>query len=250
MYNCKNKNWYDVTDVNDSWEVKIDTVKDCSKSPEKVDIFISQLAKCKIDALMKTYKGKEWLAYLIGNDLTIEDIFIPTQTITSVTINNVICPEYNSLKVIGVIHSHNEMGTNFSSTDKDWINQNHNISICISDDSINGQVRWKTPCGSLKIIEAKIKPKIDINFDDKLFIDNVKEKIKEKTYTDWRDNYQDQDNRYGYQDSKYDYQSFLSKDDEDYFNKKTEDLNFDEDKTLKEELEILEENNLDDKETN
>jgi len=132
------------------------------------------------------------------------------------------------------------MGTNFSPTDKDWINQNHNISICISDNSISGQVRWKTPCGSLKIIPANIKPKVDINFDDKLFIDNIKGKIKEKTYTTWRDNIS---NPYGYSE-------FLTKDDEEFFEKKTEELNFDEDKTLKEELEILEENNLDDKETN
>ena len=133
-----NKNWYDDDVDKDSWEVKIDTIKNCSKAPENVDVFISQLAKCKINALMEEYTGKEWLAYLIGEGLNIEDIFIPTQTITPSTINDVICPEYNSIKVIGVIHSHNDMGTNFSHTDNEWINQNHNISICISDNSING----------------------------------------------------------------------------------------------------------------
>lgn len=239
MYNYVNKSVYNFkNDADDSWEVKIDTIKDCSKAPKKIIVFISQLAKCKIDSLMEEYNDKEWLAYLIGEDLTIDDIFVPTQKVSSTTINNVICPEYNDLKIIGVIHSHNDMGTNFSPTDDDWINQNHNISICISNNSINGQVRWKTPCGALKIIKAQIKPKVDINFDDKSFINNVKEKIKEITYN-WRDNI-----------GQYGYDNFLTKDDKEWFDKKNKELNFDEDKTLEEELEILEENNLDDKETN
>jgi len=249
MVNCNKTNWYDSDDEKDSWEVKVDVLEDCSKAPEKVDVFINQLTKCKIDALMDTYKGKEWLAYLIGNDLTIEDIFIPTQTVTSSSINDVICPEYNSLKVIGVIHSHNNMGSSFSPTDKDWINQNHNISICISDNSITGQVRWRTPCGSLKIIKANIKSKIEINFDDKLFINNVKEKIKEKTYNnnynngyDWRENYQNGD---------YGFNNFLTKEEETEFDEKVEEVDFDKEKTLEEELTLLEkEVNTDDKETN
>jgi len=243
-----NKNWYDDDVDKDSWEVKIDTIKNCSKAPENVDVFISQLAKCKINALMEEYTGKEWLAYLIGEGLNIEDIFIPTQTITPSTINDVICPEYNSIKVIGVIHSHNDMGTSFSPTDNEWINQNHNISICISDNSINGQVRWKTPCGSLKIINAKIKPKIEIDFDDKLFINNVKEKIKVKTYGnannngyDWREYYQNND---------YNVKNFLKKEEEKELEKEVEELDFSKDKTLEEELTLLEKVNTDDKETN
>lgn len=225
-----------VFNLNDNWEVKIDTVDNCSKAPEKVDVLVSQLVKCKINTLMKEYKGKEWLAYLIGKDLIVEDIFIPQQEITSSTISNVVCPEYNTLSVIGVIHSHNDMGTEFSHTDNDWINQNHNISICISDSSINGQVRWKTPCGALKIIKANIKQKVDIDFDDKKFIKSVNNKIKEKTY-----NYHNQTNYYD---------AFTEKFKKD-IDKEISELNFEAEKTLEEELLMIEEmNNLDDKETN
>lgn len=237
FYQQNQQNQKKVFSFEDNWEVKIDTVKNCSKAPENVDVLISQLAKCKIDALMEEYKSVEWLAYLIGKDMIVEDIFIPEQKITSVTINDVNCPEYNNLSIIGVIHSHNDMGTNFSSTDNDWINQNHNISICISNNSINGQVRWRTPCGSLKIVKARIKQKIDINFNNEEFIKAVKDKIIEKTF-----NYK----------SSYGYESFLTKEEEEDIEKQVEELNFtDKNKTLAEELlELEENNNLDDKETN
>lgn len=232
-------------DFNDKWEVKIDTVKNCSKAPEKVDVFINQLVKCKIDALMKEYKDLEWLAYLIGENMVVEDIYVPNQKITSTTIDKVNCPEFNTLSVIGVIHSHNNMGTDFSNTDKDWINQNHNISICISDSNIDGQVRWKTPCGSLKIVKANIKSKIDIDFNSEKFIKIIKEKIMKNTY-----NY-----NYGYGHG-YNYKNVFN-DDDDFLTKKfQEDIekeidevinDFDDkEKTLVEELSKLEE--MDDKE--
>lgn len=229
-----------VFNFDDNWEVKIDTVKNCSKAPEKIDILISQLTKCKIDALMKEYKNLEWIAYLIGKEIVVEDIFIPEQKITSTTINDVICPEYNKLSIIGVIHSHNDMGSDFSSTDNDWINQNHNISICISNNSINGQFRWKTPCGALKIIKANVKQKIDIDFDAKKFINAVKKKI-EKSF-----NYYS--NEYGYGCG---YDRIFSDIEKNELEKEVEELDFDKDKSLLQELEELEgTDNLDDKETN
>lgn len=232
-----------VFNFEDNWEVKIDTVKDCSKAPEKVDVLISQLTKCKIDALMEEYKSLEWLAYLIGKNMVVEDIFIPNQKITPTTINDVNCPEFNNLSIIGVIHSHNDMGTNFSSTDNDWINQNHNISICISNSNISGQVRWRTPCGSLKIVKAYIKQKVDIDFSNEKFIKAVKDKIVEKTFYN--------NSNYDYK-SAYGYENFLTKEEEEGIEKQVAELDFtNENKNLAEELSELEENsNLDDKETN
>ena len=237
---CQNQQKIKEEFGDDTWEVKLDVIEDCSKAPKKVDVFISQLAKCKIDVLMEKYKGKEWLAYLIGKDMIIEDIFIPDQVITSSTISNVNCPEYNKLLVIGVIHSHNSMGTNFSGTDNEWINQNHNISICISDNSISGQTRWKTPCGSLKIVNINIKTKVDIDFSAKNYFESIKEKIKEKTYeytNNWKNQYLIQHNNF---------KEYFPTDEVE---KEIEELNFDEDKSLLEELEEMNESDFMNKES-
>ena len=128
------------------WEVKVETVE-CSKAPKKVDVSLSPLAKSKIDILMKEYSNIEWLAYLVGDKddpYVVEDIHVPAQKVTSVTVSNIECPEFNEIGCIGVIHSHHGMGNGFSGTDHEWLNQNHNISLCISKGGIAGQVRHKT----------------------------------------------------------------------------------------------------------
>jgi len=173
------------TAADDSWEVEIDCVEACSKSPEKVNIWFYPLAKRKVDTLMKEYTSIEWLAYLLGKKDTkeVEDIFIPDQSISTARVDDVECDEYNNLSVIGVIHSHHGMGHSFSSTDHDYINGNHDISIVISHSGLAGQFRFKTPCGSYKIIEANVRLKVNIDFDDKKFIESVKSKLVKKTYT-------------------------------------------------------------------
>ncbi len=171
--------------VNDTWEVKIDTINSCSKAPESIEITIDPIAKSKIDYLMSKFERTEWLAYLIGdgkNKYNVIDIFIPNQEVNSVNVDNVKCDEFNSLNVIGVIHSHHNMGNSFSHTDDEWINQNHDISLCISKSGINGHARWKTPCGSYKIVKVKVKLNISFNFDKDEFDKEIKEKIKKKVY--------------------------------------------------------------------
>jgi hypothetical protein len=73
------------------------------------------------------------------------------------------------------------MGHSFSQIDADWINQNHNISLVVSHSGMDGQVRWKTPCGSLITVKSKTKLWYDIDFDKKDFIKKAKEKIKRFT---------------------------------------------------------------------
>jgi proteasome lid subunit RPN8/RPN11 len=172
------------TAADDSWEVEIDCVEACSKAPEKVNIWFHPLAKRKVDTLMKEYTSIEWLAYLLGkkNTREIEDIFIPDQSISTARVDDVECDEYNNLSVIGVIHSHHSMGHSFSGTDHDYINGNHDISIVISHSGLAGQFRFKTPCGSYKIIEANIRLKVHLDFDDEKFIESVKPKLTKKTF--------------------------------------------------------------------
>lgn len=171
------------SDQGDSfWETKIDEVGECSKAPKNVEVKISPIVKVKIEALMEEYKSIEWLAYLLGEGYSVKDIFIPEQTVTGGSVSDIKCDEFNELPIIGVMHSHHGMGSFFSQTDDSYINQNHDISIVVSKDGTKGQVRWKTPCGAVKIVDAKISLDFDVNFDSEEFIENVKTKIKKKTY--------------------------------------------------------------------
>jgi len=245
--------------ADDSWETKIECVKECSKVPDKVNIWVHPLAKRKIDALMAEYKKIEWLAYLIGDieSKEIYDIFVPKQDISTARVDNVVCEEYNEIKPIGVIHSHHDMGHSFSGTDHEWINQNHDISLVISHNGIAGQCRMKTECGAFKIVDVDVKLKINIEFDDKKFIEKIKGNLKEKTYT--YNSYGSQTfgngygygygygNGYGYQgkrwvdDDEEDEKSFLTKTELDEIDKEIEELDFEKELSLAEELEMLNE---------
>lgn len=167
----------------EAWETDIDCVEACSKAPESVNIWVTPQAKAKIDAMMEKYPSIEWLAYLIGEEFTVTDIFVPKQRVTSVSVTDIECPEYNDLDIIGVIHSHHGMGNAFSGTDHEWINQNHNISLCIAKTGVAGQVRWKTPCNSIKMVKAVTKLKIDFEFEKDDFLEEIDEKVSENAYT-------------------------------------------------------------------
>ena len=138
--------------------------------------------------LMKEYPKIEWLAYLIGDKddpYVVEDIHVPTQKVTSVTVSGIECPEFNQIGCIGVIHSHHGMGNGFSGTDHEWLNQNHNLSLCISKGGISGQVRHKTECGGLVIVPVgDVDVLYNIFFDKEDFIKIANEKIKKNKNDD------------------------------------------------------------------
>jgi len=167
------------------WEVEIDVIDQCSKAPTEIIALIEVQAKVKIDALMDKFPNIEWLAYLLGDKsqpTIIKDIHVPKQDVTTTSVDNIQCPEFNELPVIGVIHSHHGMGTGFSGTDHKFLNQNHNLSIVIAKNGIAGQMRWTTPCGGLKIIPVKCRVKYDIVFDKDLFVKDTDPKINQKGY--------------------------------------------------------------------
>lgn len=171
-----------INNVKGPWEVEIPLVEECSKAPKNVIIWIDPLVKLKIDHLMKKMKNIEWLAYLTGEGYEVRDLVIPQQSVSSTTVKNIVCPDYNKLPIIGVIHSHHDMGTNFSHTDDEWINQNHDISLVVSKNNISGQVRWKTPCGSSKIIPVIIKLKMNVIMETEEFDKIINENIKKLQY--------------------------------------------------------------------
>ncbi len=172
------------SDENDNyWSTEIKIVKECSEVPTSIDVLISPLCKVKIDFLMRRFERLEWLAYFIGevknNKFYAYDIYIPKQTVTSGNVYNVDSQIPQGINVIGVIHSHHHMGTFFSGTDHEYINQNHNLSIVISKDKMMGQARWSTPCGRLKIVDTNIQIDYGVDFDIKEFSEIINEKINE-----------------------------------------------------------------------
>jgi hypothetical protein len=95
----------------------------------------------------------------------------------------VIAEEYNKVQVVGVIHSHHEMGgakgdhAGFSSHDNEFINSNHNVSLLVARDGIAGQIRVKTPCGAFIKVTAKVRNMDEVELDEKKLKTEFKEKI-------------------------------------------------------------------------
>ena len=240
----------------DAWEVKIDTLTECGKAPESIPVWFLPLAKVKVDFLMDKMEGTEWLAYLLGDKINfvVTDIWVPEQEVTSTCVDNVDCPEYNRLSVIGVIHSHHTMGNGFSGTDNDWINQNHVVSLCVSNNGIKGHVRWKTPCGGLKFVEAKAQLKLETDFNEEKFGKLVESNVKKKTwqhsgnYTAYRQGqYKQYYPTYNNVNPAIKNQKKINDitEEENFWetkgNDEVEELNFDSDPTLEQELMLLDE---------
>lgn len=167
----------------DFWEVEIDCVTECSKVNTDVEAHFKPIIRPKVQILMEKFKNIEWLVYLLGEKkeedgkliFIIKDIHIPVQKVSSGLVWDVECPEYHTLQVIGVMHSHHGMGTGFSPTDHAFVNSNHDLSLVISNKQIAGQARVTTPCGSVKIIDkVTIKYLIDNDFDHEGFEKEIK----------------------------------------------------------------------------
>jgi hypothetical protein len=215
------------------WEVELDTVDSCGKAPQFIDVFIGPLAKVKIDRMMELFRNIEWLAYLVGEGNKVLDIVIPKQKVSSGSVTDIDSSVCNDGSVIGVIHSHHSMGNSFSKTDDDWINQNNDISLCISNNGINGQVRWKTPCGSLMSVKALVKTLIEVDFDVESFDKTVKENIEEKVYVYYHQGYVKKSYSDNLKKKEYEEKKYGIKDCFDTMN--------DNDRTLEDELKFLEE---------
>ena len=163
-------------DGNDEfWEVEIDCVSACSKAPKEVSVFMNKNSRDKAMMFMKWAGAREWLAYLVGTkDETgdvfhVNDLYLPEQRASQTLVDKVVAEQYNKMQVIGVIHSHHEMGAgdednpSFSGHDANFINGNHDLSLLAGKDrqskgfKIVGIGRVKTPCGSLMQVKANIK---------------------------------------------------------------------------------------------
>lgn len=177
----------------DYWEVKIDCVTACSKVEKEINAFISRNARKKAMLYMKWAKRREWLGYLVGekkdDGYHIYDIHLPDQRTSSTLVDKVNTNDYNQLKIVGVIHSHHEMGAgdadkpSFSGHDAEFINSNHNLSLLAGVDrksggfKIVGIARVFTPCGSAMKIKASVKAmKEKMSDEDQQLFDEFKSK--------------------------------------------------------------------------
>ena len=165
--------------VEQFWETGIEMISSCGTAPSKVDVAITPDVSSKFRYLMSRFPGMEWLAYLVGtndeNGIIVEDIIIPKQKVSVVSVN--VIDSSVDQPIIGVIHSHHDMGNSFSHTDDEYINQNHDISLCISKSGIQGDVRIKTACGKYVAVKANV---VD-SYKDELISDlesQIKDNIK------------------------------------------------------------------------
>jgi hypothetical protein len=182
----------------DMWEVEIECVETCGKTNKSVDVFMHKEAKRKALLFMKWAGAREWLAYLVGEKLqngsyVVTDLYLPDQRTSAALVDDVDADEYNQHSIIGVIHSHHEMGAgdednpSFSGHDAAFINGNHNLSLLAGRDrktggfKIVGIGRATTPCGALMKVKANVK-----NFKtktDKEAEDILRKSFFEKTQT-------------------------------------------------------------------
>ena len=157
----------------DYWEVPLpDCVTACSKVEQSVNVYMSKCARIKAMHFMKWAKHREWLAYLVGekgdDGYMVTDLYLPDQRTSATLVDKVNADEYNKLNIVGVIHSHHDMGAgdedspSFSGHDAEFINSNHNLSLLAGNKreggfKIVGIARITTPCGGLMKIKANVK---------------------------------------------------------------------------------------------
>lgn len=180
-----------ITDDGEFWDVteELDCVKACSKAPEKAFVYVSAVARKKMNLFMKWAKHQEWLAYLSGkwvsdNEVEVLDLVLPNQNADATLVSEVNMDDYNKLGIVGVMHSHHDMGhgskenPGFSGHDERFINSNHNVSLLVSTKGIAGHIRAKTPCGAFIRVNATIKNMDEVDVDEKKLEEEFKSKIK------------------------------------------------------------------------
>lgn len=181
----------------DFWEVEQDIVTSCSKCEKSVDVFMNITSRRKAMLYMKWAGPREWLAYLVGEKINdvyyINDLYLPDQRTSATLVDNVNTDEFNQFNIVGVIHSHHEMGAgdannpSFSGHDDAFINANHNLSLLAGRDrstkgfKIVGLARVTTPCGAFMQVKANVKSMVEDPEGDKVLRDEFLEKTQTQT---------------------------------------------------------------------
>jgi hypothetical protein len=164
---------------NEKWCSGLEIISKCGVA-ENAEVYVSKVAKDKIDALMDEFKHMEWLGYLTGKingtKHFVEDMVIPEQEVSTASVKVLGDPPANC---IGTAHSHHSMGAFTSGTDEEHLVGNHSVCMVVSDSKTIAKVRLDTPCGRLVAVDATIYTE---KIDNKAFVEESKTKIKEKTF--------------------------------------------------------------------
>ena len=168
------------------WEsnLKVSTDHKCPHIEDpKTEILVPYEVWQQIISLTKSI-DTEWLGYLGASKLQdgrwqVVDVRVPKQEVSSAAVKPT-----ETFHSEGVVHSHVGMGAFFSSTDDNYLNENHHFSIVVNNrgDS-KAIIRHKLPCGSMTIIEAQVEVVIPDAPDVTRFVEEAKKNISEKTYT-------------------------------------------------------------------
>ena len=144
------------------WSSDLKILSECGLVT-KPTVILSKAVKDKVYALMDSIRSSEWLGYLIGQDFTVTDLFIPLQ---SVTLGSVDVKKQDLPKgIIGTVHSHHSMGAFLSGTDQEYLEGNHSITIVVADDGWVTKVRVKAPCEHYISMEADLEIEMDPNLE-------------------------------------------------------------------------------------
>ena len=139
----------------------------------------------KIEAMSRALTGSEWGGYLIGDKLTISDIIITEQEVTSTEWHTIEHPSRND--IIGTVHSHHNMGSFTSGTDLTYICTTYPINIIYSFK--DGPKTWFTftlPDGNKFITEADLNIIPNDNISAWVEAERVKIKPQKMEVTPYR----------------------------------------------------------------
>lgn len=176
--------------MNGIWDSGMDFVNCCGKLPNNFSVKFLPKVYIKINTLMEKKNNIEWLTFLLGyidwdNDYAVvEDLHIPeSQSVSAGDVDDIDCDDSVRRKIIGVMHSHHKMGCFFSGDDWNYLNNNHDISIVVSNKNSKTEfksvVRFKTPCGSYSHVESNVQIHCEIDQDElDQFENEIDEKIK------------------------------------------------------------------------
>lgn len=141
-------------------------------------VFLSPVAKRKIELLCMQYTNLEWVGYLVGTiaeHTIVKDITVPPHTVTRGAMAEVE-PFKQPKMCIGVIHSHNVMGAFHSGTDDDYVDHNYPVSITAAMKQLgvityDALVNTETPCGKKIVQKVPVRDtRITPLFNEKNFL--------------------------------------------------------------------------------
>ena len=175
-----------------AWEFEREEVSDGDKCPEMeelVRVLIKRKAEHQIKALCKEHPKLEWMAGMKGKETEkgyeIEELIVFPQEVSSARVD--LTPKGNELyakeKLIGWIHSHNDMAAFHSKVDEEGARQEI-ISITTNNAfEFAVKVKKKLKCGIEALVGGKIYIEAATLDVEPEWLEAAKGMIEEKVYT-------------------------------------------------------------------